>query len=163
MDKWLHFSDLALTSSCVTWGRKYLHLSVVGMMKMRLWWIWKGFLKDCIYLWLQGVFVAPWGLSLVEMNRGLLFIAVCRCSLQWLLLLWNIGFRTCEIQQLWHMALIALLHVGSSWSKDRTYISCISRRILNHWTTREVHEKALVEYTFLLRRRKMTWISIQCW
>ena len=35
------------------------------------------------------------------------------------------------------MGLIAPQHVGSSWTKDRTCVPCIGRRILNHWTTRE--------------------------
>ena len=28
-------------------------------------------------------------------------------------------------------------HVGSSWTRDRTRVPCIGRRILNHWATRE--------------------------
>ena len=34
--------------------------------------------------------------------------------------------------------LVALRHVGSSWTRDWTHVLCISRRISNHWTTREV-------------------------
>ena len=33
----------------------------------------------------------------------------------------------------------ALWHVGSSWSRDWTRVPCLSRQILNHWTTREVY------------------------
>ena len=29
-------------------------------------------------------------------------------------------------------------HVGSSQTRGRTHVPCIGRRILNHWTTREV-------------------------
>ena len=41
-------------------------------------------------------------------------------------------------QQLWRTDLVARHHVGSSWTRDRTRVPCIGRRILNHWTTREV-------------------------
>ena len=34
--------------------------------------------------------------------------------------------------------LIALWHEGSSWARDRTLVPYIARRILNHWTTREI-------------------------
>ena len=34
--------------------------------------------------------------------------------------------------QLWCMGLIALLHVGSSWIRDQTHVSCISKWILYH-------------------------------
>ena len=36
-----------------------------------------------------------------------------------------------------HTGLVALQHVGSSWTRARTCAPCISRRILNHCTTRE--------------------------
>ena len=36
------------------------------------------------------------------------------------------------------MGLVALWHVGSSRTRDRTCVPCIGRQILNHWTTREV-------------------------
>ena len=55
------------------------------------------------------------------------------------------GF-SCEAQALdarasvvWHTGLVAPWHVGSSRTKDRTHVSWIARRILNHWTTRKVH------------------------
>ena len=31
--------------------------------------------------------------------------------------------------------LAAAWHVGSSWSRDQTHVSCIGRQIPNHWTT----------------------------
>ena len=34
--------------------------------------------------------------------------------------------------------LVALQHMGSSWTRDQTHVSCIGRRILSHWTTGEV-------------------------
>ena len=36
------------------------------------------------------------------------------------------------------MDLVAPPHVGSSWTRDQTLVPCFRRRILNHWTTREV-------------------------
>ncbi|KAJ8785351.1 hypothetical protein J1605_007298 [Eschrichtius robustus] len=35
------------------------------------------------------------------------------------------------------MGLVAPRHVGSSWTRARTRVPCIGRRILNHCTTRE--------------------------
>ena len=41
-------------------------------------------------------------------------------------------------QQLRVRGLVAPWHVGSSWTRDGTHVPCIGRRILIHWTTREV-------------------------
>ena len=41
-------------------------------------------------------------------------------------------------QQWWHTVFVAPPHVGSSWTRDRTCVPCIGRRILIHYTTREV-------------------------
>ena len=40
-------------------------------------------------------------------------------------------------QQLWHTNSVAPQHVGSSWTGGQTAVPCTTRRILNHWTTRE--------------------------
>ena len=40
------------------------------------------------------------------------------------------GFRSCGTRYTWH--------VGSSRTRDWTHAPCIGRRILNHWTSREV-------------------------
>ena len=42
------------------------------------------------------------------------------------------------------MGLVALRHVESSWSTDWTPVPFIGRRILNHWTTREVQIKSFL-------------------
>ena len=71
------------------------------------------------------------GFSLVAVSRG---YSSCRVlagfSLQWLPLLWRLGPRACrfqrlwlsgsrtQAQELWHMALIALRHVGYSQTGD---------------------------------------------
>ena len=43
------------------------------------------------------------------------------------------------------MGLVALWHVGSSQTKDRTCVLCIDSCILNHWTTREVPTCLLID------------------
>ena len=42
-----------------------------------------------------------------------------------------------QAQYLWLTGLIAPQPVGSSWTTDRTPVSCVGRQILNHWTTKE--------------------------
>ena len=60
---------------------------------------------------------------------GLRFTAVHGFSLQWFPLLQLEGSRVLT-QQLWHMGLVALMHVGSSQVKDQTCVFCISKWIL---------------------------------
>jgi len=50
------------------------------------------------------------------------------------------GFSCCRawVQYLWCTGPVALQHVGSSGPRNRTCVLCISRQILNHWTTSEV-------------------------
>ena len=108
-----------------------------------------------IYFWLHWVFVAVCGLSLVAASGGYSLLWCAGFSLRWLLLrstgsrcagfsscgswaqqLWLTGSRA-QAQQLWRMSLVALWHVRSSWTRARTHIPCIDRRILNHCATRE--------------------------
>ena len=70
-------------------------------------------------------------------------------SLRWLLLLQSmgsrhVGFSSCDSWALEHrlsscgaMGLVAPRHVGSSQTRARTCVPCISRQILNHCATRE--------------------------
>ena len=58
--------------------------------------------------------------------------------------LWLVGCRA-QAQQLWCMGLVAPRYVGSSWTRARTRVPCIGRRILNHCTTRKAHKVALKE------------------
>ena len=51
--------------------------------------------------------------------------------------LWLAGSRA-QAQELWRTGLVALRHVRSSWTRDRTRVPCIGRQILNHCVTREV-------------------------
>ena len=95
-------------------------------------------------------------LSLVVASGGYSSLQCLGFSLRWLLLLWSMGsrcagFSSCGTwaQQLWlmgsraqaqwlkHTGLGAPRHVGSSQTRARTRVPCISRRILNHCATRE--------------------------
>ena len=81
-------------------------------------------------------------------NWGLFF----NCSVRWLLLLQSMGSKSLSFTSCgsWPsvvgaqgvsfcgMGLIALLHIESSKTRDRTHVAYIDRLILNHWTTREV-------------------------
>ena len=117
------------------------------------------FFKYFIYsfiFWLRWVFIAVCGLSLVAASGGYSLLWCEGFSLQWLLLLQStgsrhVGFSSCgtrtqylwlagsraQNQQLWRMGLVALQHIGSSRTRDRTRVPCIGRRILNHCTTME--------------------------
>ena len=86
-----------------------------------------------MYLFLSAwVFVAVHGPS-----RGYSLVAVPGFSLRWLLLLQSTGSRVWA-QQLWCTGLVTLWHMGIFLDRDQTYVPCIGRRILNHWSTREV-------------------------
>ena len=93
--------------------------------------------------WLRWVFGAVCGLSLVVVSGGYSSWRCSGLSLWWLLWLPSTGSR--------HTASVAVVHVlsshgsqlgcpghlGSSRTRDRTYVSCFGRGILNHWKTRE--------------------------
>ena len=120
-----------------------------------------------IYFCLCWVFTAACGLSLVAASGGYSSLQCAGFSLRWLLSLWSTGsrrtgFSSCgtqaqqswltgsraQAQQLWHTGLVALRHVGSSWTRDLTRVPCIGRRILNHCTTREAHGSIVLTYIF---------------
>ena len=67
------------------------------------------------------------------------FVAACRLQSTRALQLWYMGSRARGLSS---CSMRAQLTRGmwdlSSPTRDRTRISCIGRRILNHWTTREV-------------------------
>ena len=110
-----------------------------------------------IYFWLRWVFVAARGLSLVVVSGRYSSLRCAGFSLRWRLLLrstgsrcmgfsscstwaqqlWLVGSRT-QAKQSWRTGFVALRHVGSSRTRDRTRVPCIGRQILNHCVTREV-------------------------
>ena len=55
------------------------------------------------------------------------------------------GFSSCRVwtRGLWYVDLLAVWHLKSSQTRDRTCIPCIGRWILNPWTTREISTWAL--------------------
>ena len=102
-----------------------------------------------IYFQLRWVFVAARGLFSSCGERELLFVVVRGLLIAVASLvaehglqvhgppqLWHVGSRV-QAQQLWHVGLVAPRHVGSSWTRARTRVPCIGRRILNHCATRE--------------------------
>ena len=78
------------------------------------------------------------GLSSVLVSRGYSLLQGAGFSLRWLPISQSTGSRACGLWQLWCSGLVVLWHVRSSMMRDQTLVSCISRWILTHWTTREV-------------------------
>ena len=68
--------------------------------------------------WWRQIFLVACGLSPVVAVLELLCMVVSCCG--------------------WSTGLVAPRHVGSSRTRDQTHGPCIGRRILKHWTTREV-------------------------
>ena len=71
---------------------------------------------------------------------GSFLVVVCRLLTAVAALLAERGLQMLGSQQLRCMGLVALCHVKSSWARDQTCEPCVGRRILNHWTTREVQD-----------------------
>ena len=90
------------------------------------------FLKnyEFICFWMPGVFLAAHGLSLVAVSRG--YSLAAASSLQSKDTEFVAHGLSCP------MGLAASQHVESSQSRDPSLVPDIGRRILNHWTTREV-------------------------
>ena len=63
---------------------------------------------------------------------------MCRLLIEAASLVAEHGLWGVQAQQLWRTALVALWHVESSQTRDRTHAPCTGRQIPNHWTTREV-------------------------
>ena len=98
------------------------------------------------FILLCWVFICcAWAFSICGEQR-LLFIGM------WWLLLWSTGFRRTDFGScrsrvhtsgsitLWCVDSVALQHVESSRTRNRTRVPCIDRRILNHWTTGDIHK-----------------------
>ena len=96
---------------------------------------------NVFYFWLRWVFVAARGLSLVVASGGYSSLWCAGFSLRWFLLLRSMGSShagsRAQAQQLWRTGFVALRHVGSSWTRARSRVSCIGGRILNHCATKE--------------------------
>ena len=90
------------------------------------------------------VFVAVCSHSSCEESGAYSLLQCMGFSLRWLLL-WNTESRhtgcsgcSTQAQQLWYTGLVALRHVESTWTTDRTRVPCTGRWIPIHCTTREV-------------------------
>ena len=53
-------------------------------------------------------------------------------------------------QRLCSAGLVALKHVEYSRTRDRTYVPCTGRQILNHWATREVPLHSILSNHYLM-------------
>ena len=82
------------------------------------------------FLWLRQVGATPHHGVQAPHYRGLSF-----CGAQ---------APDAQAQQLWLTGLVAPRHVGSSQTRDRTRVPCIGRQTLNHCTTREAPNPALL-------------------
>ena len=102
-----------------------------------------------LFTWLAWVFVAAPGLSPVVANggvEGLLSIAEYGLLIAVVSLVAEHGFQGTWAQQLPRRGLTAPWHVGSFQIRNWTGVPCISRWILNHWTTRKsLHHFLTVE------------------
>ena len=74
---------------------------------------------------------------------GLLILVFSCCRIHalgsWASVIMVSGLSSCGSQTLqkkakylWHTGLVALQHVGSSWTRNRTHVSCTCRQILHH-------------------------------
>ena len=88
-----------------------------------------------IYFWPHWAFVAPGRLSLVAAHW--LLIVVTSLVVERRFQVSGCGSRV-RAQELGCIDPATQQHVGPSWTKDLTFVSCSGRQILNHWTTREV-------------------------
>ena len=110
----------------------------------------------CIYFWLWWVFVAVQAFLQLQQAGATLQLRCAGFSLRWRLCCGACalgrssawvqqlqcvgsvaavrGFSSCSsrVQQLRHMGLVFPQHVESSWTRDQSHISCISRWILYH-------------------------------
>ena len=71
------------------------------------------------------------------------------------------GFSSCRAQTLGCkdsvvVGLVALWHVGSSWTRDWIHVPCTGRQTLNHWTSREV--KSMAFLTFVVQSLSCVWL-----
>ena len=104
------------------------------------------FLIYLFYLWLCWVFVSVRGLSLVAASGGHSSSRCVGLSLYRGLSCCGAQAPDAQAQQLWLTGLVAPRHVGSSQTRARTRVLCISRQILNHCATREAQDLILLKW-----------------
>ena len=72
------------------------------------------------------------GFSLVVLSRGYPSVVVYRLLIVVASLVAEHGFKGTQAQSFWHTGLVAMWHLGSSWTRDQTCVSCNGRWILYH-------------------------------
>ena len=108
------------------------------------------FLK-IIYTHIFGGVLGLWGCAWAFSScrqLGLLFVAVqaspcggfC-CHKARTLKHRTLKHRACA---LWHMGLVALWHVESSWNRNQSCVPCSGRQPLSHWTTSKVQTQCYI-------------------
>ena len=58
------------------------------------------------------------------------------------------------------MGLVTLWHVGYSWTRDRTHISCIGRWKLDHWASMEAPPRSLFGYSTHVSHRLIHTLTV---
>ena len=126
--------------------------------------------KNFIYLAVLGLGCCS-GFFLVVESRGPLFVEVGGFSRQWLLLLQSTGSRVCRLLRLWlpgstahaphlrHTGLVSLQHVRSPQTRAWNHVSCIRRRILYHWATRQALPHLLYPFLCWWTLRLLTYLG----
>ena len=103
-----------------------------------------------MYLAVLGLHCCIWAFSSCREWRPL-FIALHRhLMLWWPLVLWGMGcrrtgFSSCSAWAQLCTGSVALRHVGSSQTRDRTHVPCIGRWILTHCTAGDPPEQRIVK------------------
>ena len=113
------------------------------------------FKKHLFYLWLCWVFVAMQALLQLGPAGATLQVPCAGFLLWWLLLLWSTGSRTCvgsaavtpRLQSTGSVVVAQGLScsadVGSSQTTGQILVSCTSRQVLYHGTTREAQKPTI--------------------
>ena len=105
--------------------------------------------------WLCWVFVAAHGPSLVVAQRGFF-----SCGVR-LLLLWRACCRACWPSSWGAWAQLPVVWDLSSPTRDRTWVPCTGRQILNHWPTRKVSWMVFLKIKFWKSLVKLIFQSLQ--
>ena len=110
-----------------------------------------------IFFCLHWDFVAARGLSLVVASEGYFLAVVLGLSVAVASLVMEQGLYSTgsvvvvlglpvAMASLVDRGFVALWHMRSSQTMDRTCVPCIGRQILNHWTTREAPVLCFIQY-----------------
>ena len=122
----------------VQWKHRVLTIGTLGKPHWGVFFFFFFFLRFIIYLWLSWISIAacrpsPVGVSGVFLSSFGAWASHCSGFF------FVVGHGSRVLAQLlWPMGFVALRPVGSPGTRDWTCISCIGRKILYNWGTREV-------------------------